>query len=593
MLRNPHLLSLVVAAALVLASAPSPAAPPGQESPVKPETAHRIEPGTAAALDRYLSRLEALGFAGATLVALDGEIVLARGHGLADRGRAIPWTAATASTIGSITKQFTATAILKLVTDGKVATGDRIARFFGGVPDDKAEITVHQLLTHTAGLPDVLGGDFDLVERDELVARAMAAPLESAPGETYAYSNLGYSLLGAIVERVTGRDYETYLREELLAPAGLFETGYRTPELEPARVARGYRAGEEWGTLLERPWLDDGPSWNLRANGGIHSTVFDMYRWIRALEEGRVLPAEVRERLFTPVADEGGGSFYAYGWATAETDRGTRVVGHSGGNGILFSDLRWFRDEGVLLFMMTNVAEFPAESVTPQLAAILFDEPYVEPPAVVPVEPARLSRLAGTYRLAGGGELVVEAGEAALRIEPRGTAAFAAVFSAGPGTAGGAPGEAARSNDRRVAEIVSGILEGDYGPLTAAYGGQYTLEHLTGVYSRRVEDLEAELGPAAGFEVLGGTGERTWFRIDFRDGTFWGRYLWDGTTLRGLQILDGPERITAYPVATEPSLELQAFALGSDLETRFVFSSSKDLVVRTGEAEIVASRVPD
>jgi hypothetical protein len=282
-------------------------------------------------------------------------------------------------------------------------------------------------------------------------------------------------------------------------------------------VARGYRGGEEWGTLLERPWLEDGPSWHLRANGGIHSTVYDMYRWIRALDEARVLPPEARDRLFDPAADEGGGqSFYGYGWAMTETPRGTPVVFHSGGNGILFSDARWFREENVFVFMMTSVGEYPAERITPQVEAIHFGEPVAMPPAVVEVDAERLAAHTGTYRLPGGGELTVTAGDGVLEIAPGGAEAVAALYGGG-----GESDESTTDRDRRIREVVGGILEGDYRPLTEAYGGRYPLEELSDVYSQRVAGLEERLGPVAGFEILGTAGDGTFFRIDFRDGTFW------------------------------------------------------------------------
>lgn len=211
MLKNPHAVPLAAALTVALAALPA--------------TGSTTRPELRGALDEYLSRLEGLGFAGVALVADDGEIVLAEGYGLADRDRGIPWTTGTVSSVGSITKQFTGAAIMKLVSDGKLATDDPITRFFEDVPEDKRGITVHHLLTHTAGLTDVLGGDFELVERDELVSRAMAEPLVGPPGDEYRYSNLGYSLLGAIVENVSDRGYEEFLRAELLAPAGAFELG--------------------------------------------------------------------------------------------------------------------------------------------------------------------------------------------------------------------------------------------------------------------------------------------------------------------------------------------------------------------------------
>ena len=150
----------------------------------------------------------------------------------------MPNTAHTVFSLGSVTKQFTAAAILKLEEQGSSAP---IGRFIGA-PADKAGITLHQLLTHTAGLPVYTGDDFEPAGRDETVAKMLAAPLRFPPGSDFAYSNAGYSLLAAIVVLASGEGYEEFLRANLFTPAGLEATGYRLPDWDARVIAH-------WETL--------------------------------------------------------------------------------------------------------------------------------------------------------------------------------------------------------------------------------------------------------------------------------------------------------------------------------------------------------
>ncbi|MGH7149092.1 MAG: serine hydrolase domain-containing protein, partial [Planctomycetota bacterium] len=330
-----------------------------------PEVRETVRGDLGKEVDEILSRLEKLGFCGIALVAKGGEVLLAKGYGASDREKGTPVTLDTVFCLGSVTKQFTGAAILKLESEGKLAVSDPISNYLPGVPPDKAAITVHHLLTHSSGLAPDFAGDYDPVGREEYVRRALASDLLSAPGERYAYSNAGYSLLGAIVELRSGKSYERYVRETLFEPAGMLRTGYKIPSYGPGEVAIGYRGGERWGTVLERPMAEDGPWWALRANGGIHTTVGDFWRWHRALQRNSILPEEARKRIFTPHVPEDpeGSSHYGYGWVVARTRSGKKVVTHSGGNGIFSADFRHFVDDDVAGFLASSVAEMPANAI--------------------------------------------------------------------------------------------------------------------------------------------------------------------------------------------------------------------------------------
>lgn len=336
-----------------------------------------------AKLDEYMQRAEKTGFSGAVIIAQDGKILLSEGCGLANREKNIRFTSSTVSTIGSVTKQFTGAAILKLQEQGKLKVDDPISKYFYNVPGDKKEVTLHHLLTHTAGFPGAIGFDFDPITREEFIRLALDTPLERKPGEMYEYSNVGFSLLGAIIELITGDSYEKYLRENLFKPAGMDKTGYLIPNWQPDELAHGYlKNGDDWGSLVDHPWAEDGPYWNLRANGGILSTVEDLYKWHLALNSNKILSDSSKALLFKPYVREGenANSFYGYGWAIFETPRNTRLIAHNGGNGIFAADFQRFVDENVVIIGLSNTAGKPAFRFTEDIARIVFNEPYKLPP---------------------------------------------------------------------------------------------------------------------------------------------------------------------------------------------------------------------
>ncbi|MDE2852268.1 MAG: serine hydrolase [Acidobacteriota bacterium] len=346
----------VVLAAIVLAAACAP--PPTAET---------------TGIDDLLLEEEAEGFAGSVLVARDGEAIHLAGYGLADREARVPFRPETVSTIGSITKQFTGAAILKLQEQGRLRVEDPIGRFFPDAPADKVGITVHQLLTHTAGLPPALGSDEEYIDRDSYLEAVWRTELKDPPGERHDYSNTGYSVLAAIVERTSGTSYEGFLRQQFFDTLGMDATGYRLADWSEAQVAAGYRDGRRFGRVTDRQIHEDGFSWHLVGNGGIHSTVGDMARWVRALRDGEVLSAESLDALFGEHVDEGyGDSFYGYGWVTFHLPNGERMIGHNGGNGFFFADLNFFPDRDDLLYcLFMNDAGF--EGVTGRIRRLLLE----------------------------------------------------------------------------------------------------------------------------------------------------------------------------------------------------------------------------
>lgn len=559
-------------------------------APAQPAEAERGEGGR---LDAYTKRLADHGFAGVVLVARDGRPVLAKGYGLANRETGRPYTPDTVVSLGSITKQFTAAAILKLESQGKLTVQDPIGRFFKDVPADKAGITLHHLLTHSAGLESDFGDDFDPISRDEIIRRALHSRLRSAPGQRYHYSNAGYSLLAAIVELVSGQGYEAYLQEHLFRPAGMTRTGYRLPRWRPEDVAQGYRRGRHWGTILERPWAADGPYWMLRGNGGIHSTAADMLRWHLALQGDAVLPAAQREKLFTPYVREGlASSHYAYGWAVAKTRRGTRVIQHNGGDGIFSADCKRYPDDGVFIFVASNDADTPAWKVSGWLSALLFggDAPAV--PAVVAADAGLLDRLAGMYALATGGKLTVAVETGWLRIGGEGADALS-LLSSGSTT----PSPRLTGASARTAAILEAAGRGDYAPLHKALGDGRPLERVTANQKRMRQQWEAAHGPYRGFDVLGSTASgmftETFVRLRFASGSVLFSYGWEGTQLGNLAPATAPPAARTYRPVSPTEFASFNFGTGRTTTIRFTLDPHgmpRALTLQARDGPVTASR---
>jgi CubicO group peptidase (beta-lactamase class C family) len=326
----------------------------GQDPAAPAPKPGRVDPSVEEFLDDTLPD----GTSGTVIAARDGSIAHCRGFGLADREAKVVAGCDTVYDTMSMTKQFTAAAILKLEMMGKLRVSDPISKFVGPVPDDKRAITVHHLLTHTAGLTEQLGGDYDVLSRKYMLDGALESELRSAPGTEYSYSNLGYSILAAIVEKVSGRSYEEFLAAQLFAPAGMRHTGYVLPEWGPEQVAVEYdENGEPKGRPFDHPWAEDGPYWNLRGNGGMLSTAHDMFRWHVALGGEEILSKSAKDKMFKPHVpeEEGGDSYYGYGWVVSPADEG-RILWHDGGNGWSLGVLARFPDQDAMVFWVSNHA---------------------------------------------------------------------------------------------------------------------------------------------------------------------------------------------------------------------------------------------
>jgi CubicO group peptidase (beta-lactamase class C family) len=347
--RHAAIATLAIAAGAHLGCGTEPEAP-SASAPAEPM------------VERFLEEALPADASGTFALASGDEVVHCQGVGDADRANGLAAGCDTVYDISSMTKQFTAAAILKLQMMGELEVADRIGEHLGPVPADKRAITIDQLLTHTSGLTAVLGDDYEPLGRDQMVRAALRSDLRSAPGAEHRYSNLGYSVLAAIVEEASGVGYEEFLARNLFAPAGMTQTGYVLPEWDPEQVAIEYdERGRPHGRPYDHPWAGDGPYWNLRGNGGLLSTAADMLRWHVALDGDEVLDAEAKRLLFAPHVAEGHGSplDYGYGWSVTEMRPFGRLATHNGGNNWSYGRVARFLDEGTMVFWVTNRAYRP------------------------------------------------------------------------------------------------------------------------------------------------------------------------------------------------------------------------------------------
>jgi CubicO group peptidase (beta-lactamase class C family) len=228
------------------------------------------------------------GFEGVALVMVAGETIFERGYGLADRQSEVENTLATAFDFGSVMKDLTAAALFKLEDEGALEADDTLESFFDDVPEDKAEITLLQLVQHSAGLDEYhdTEGDFEALTRQEARAAIFAQELLFEPGSDEAYSNSGYTLLADVIEEASGRAFTDYVRVELLEPAGMRASGFYGDEVwERVDTAIGYD---------DQMFEDNDPAswpltWSLVGNGGLVATAGDVARWLVAVRDERAL----------------------------------------------------------------------------------------------------------------------------------------------------------------------------------------------------------------------------------------------------------------------------------------------------------------
>jgi CubicO group peptidase (beta-lactamase class C family) len=382
--------SAVCAAIAVLAAAPLVHAAPSQD--------------VAARIDQALSASYKADAPGATVIVVkDGKTILRKAYGLADVERKQPLTPDTVMRLGSLTKQFTSTAILMLVEEGKIKLDDDITVYLPDYPSQGKKVTIEHLLTHTSGIvsytskPDFPAGMQKDLSVQQMVNSFKNDPLEFAPGSRYRYNNSGYFLLGAIIEKVSGQTYDKFVEQRIFVPLGMTRTAYEGHEREKAARALGYARTPD-GFKLAPPLSMTQPY----AAGSLVSTVDDLARWDAAVSSGKLLKAASWQRAFTPYTlSTGSSTGYGYGWE-AGTLRGAPLIAHGGNiNGFNAYALR-LPSEKLYVAVLSNIGAGlePASDAAARIAAIAIGKPFPDYKEVK-LDAKVLDAYAGVYRIEG------------------------------------------------------------------------------------------------------------------------------------------------------------------------------------------------
>jgi CubicO group peptidase (beta-lactamase class C family) len=338
---------------------------------------------------------------GATVIVVkDGKTVFRKAYGLADLAARQPLTPDTALRIGSITKQFTAAAILMLAEEGKLSVGDEITRYLPDFPTHGRKITIEHLLTHTSGIPSYTGKP-DYMQgmgRDMTVAQMIDGfkddPLEFEPGSQWRYDNSGYFLLGAIIEKMTGMSYADFLQQRIFTPLGMTHTAYEGHERTVFAHAVAYSPGPDGFQVS--PHLSMTQPY---AAGALVSSVDDLARWDAAIAGGKLLKAASWQRAFTPYTlTTGTKTGYGYGWEIS-TLRGRPEIAHGGAiTGFRAFALRLPEDK-VYVAVLSNAdgGVVSPDGPAHKAAAIAIGKPFPDfKPAAI--DPRLLDAYAGLYR---------------------------------------------------------------------------------------------------------------------------------------------------------------------------------------------------
>jgi CubicO group peptidase (beta-lactamase class C family) len=486
-------------------------------------------------LDTYLTRLSKFGYYFSVLISKDNQIVLEKAFG--------PNVSTnTVFNVASVSKQFTATAILKLASEGKLKLSDKVSLYFPSAPPAFTNVTIDELLAHTSGISD----DYSLYSasspllRDEYLQRVLDRKLIGAPGIKWRYSNDGYALLAKIVELASGRPFKDYMHESLFAPGGLRATGFIGENMWPPAL-RNLPSG---GITPPLPWID-------RWAGGygasdILSTPADLARWQQALNAERLLPAAWRKQLTDKVIDVMPPTLaYARGWWRRNTARnGAPLLNifHSGheddGSNAWFS---YYPDRKLLLIFLSgqSVENYPLReavfSAGPRpsvLEDLAFGDSVPLPPPVI--QSGALRTFVGRYNIDEKQSIDVENARPFLCLVPHGQSAFNALLPVN------LPQEAATGLSaitERTRAILTGLISGDKSAFVKAVG---------------VRDDGTEINPPDmdSFEALG-TAPVTKLTTDYDDvvtyvlarrgnDTQTQHWYWNGERLSGVYTNNSP-----------------------------------------------------
>lgn len=367
----------------------------------------------------------------ALLVVQDGRIVKERGYGFANLEHKVPVIPETVFQSGSMGKQFTATAVMILVEEGKVSLEDRVSKYLGKVPGKWKDITVRNLLTHTSGLGDY-PEDFDFrkdLTEDEEFEIIKKQPLLFHPGEKWSYSNLGYVTLGILIHKISGKFYGDFLQERVFQPLGMTSTRVISEaDLVPNRAA-GYEVVK--GQIKNQEWVS--PALNTTADGSLYFNIVDLARWDEALYTEKLLKKTSLDQMWTPVKLNNGSSYpYGFGWGFAKAG-GHRLIEHGGSWQGFRSQICRYVDDRLTVVVLANSAEADPSFVAHYVAGVYLPAVALPKHVRIDVDVKILESFVGEYQFKSGpnvkitadkNKLIAHYGENAIDLLPESATSF-------------------------------------------------------------------------------------------------------------------------------------------------------------------------
>ncbi|HAD12996.1 MAG TPA: serine hydrolase [Saprospirales bacterium] len=396
--------------------------------------AQSLSKAQVADMERLFTEHYKADRSGATvMITQKGKTLYHKAFGMANLELNVPMRTEHVFRIGSITKQLTAAAILKLAEEGKLNIQDELTQFIPDYPTQGKKITIEHLLTHTSGIQsytDMPEWDAATHRKDftpeEMIKFFKDKPMNFDPGTEFRYNNSGYFLLGYIIEKASGKTYGEYIRDAFFKPLGMKNSYYGDTEPLIKNRASGYSQGNEDGTQVNAPFLSMTQPY---AAGSLLSTVEDLNLWSQALHNGKVLQPASYQAMITPYRlSTDAPNRYAYGLQIGNL-LGSPTIEHSGGIHGFLSDMIYLPKEELCVAILTNCDCEPPSELTPRLAALVTGRPYQ--PEKIPVDAQQLEQYVGVYENDAKEQRVIRLENGQLTSQRAGSSKFN-LFAYGP-----------------------------------------------------------------------------------------------------------------------------------------------------------------
>jgi CubicO group peptidase (beta-lactamase class C family) len=377
----------------------------------------------AEKLDQYFAAAQKAGsFNGSVLIVEKGKVLLNKGYGYNDAEAKTMADANTIYQIGSVTKQFTSTIILKLAEQGKLKLDDKVSKYFPTLPNAE-RVAIENLLTHTSGYYNYTNNESFMenevekhADQKKIFSLFADSALAFEPGTKFSYSNSGYMLLGYIIEKVTGKKYEQVVRTEIFTPLKMTSSGFDFTHLKSVDRATGYDflAGDK---NKKSSIVDSSVSFSA---GAIYSTIGDMYKWNQALSTEKILKRQSLQNAFTPRLEH-----YGLGWGI-DTMKGHKVIAHNGGINGFLSHNSFLPNDSIYITILSNFGSSKIGLESKDALAIVLKENYTLPKAheEITLDSTVLKKYVGEYELAPTFKIVVRLVNGALQAQATGQPSF-------------------------------------------------------------------------------------------------------------------------------------------------------------------------